>query len=246
MCQSKPSPEPNPNLDPEQPSDLRELEDDDWPAAIKPLHLKKIRAAAAKLEVMPTAAAEVKGAEMAGEAGAEAEAAGEERSAAAEAEAAEAQAGGVGADVGGGGDDDDDDDFFGEMDRGKKAAKEAAKAKRKGRQASLAPTQAWRAGHLSSTQTLTQPKLSPMLGRQAAHGAGSMTSAKQSAAAKAGAAAANAAAKAGGGRGTARQGGGGKSGGEVDELTCKVCGMACASRNQLFKHIQQTGHAAFK
>ena len=74
-----------------------------------------------------------------------------------------------------------------------------------------------------------------------------MTSAKQSAAAKAAAAAANAAAKAGG-RGTARQGagGGGKSGGEVDELTCKVCGMACASRNQLFKHIQQTGHAAFK
>jgi hypothetical protein len=72
-----------------------------------------------------------------------------------------------------------------------------------------------------------------------------MTSAKQSAAAKAAAAAANAAAKAGG-RGTARQGGGGKSGGEVDELTCKVCGMACPSRNQLFKHIQQTGHAAFK
>ena len=74
-----------------------------------------------------------------------------------------------------------------------------------------------------------------------------MTSAKQSAAAKAAAAAANAAAKAGG-RGTARQGagGGGKSGGEVDELTCKVCGMAYASRNQLFKHIQQTGHAAFK
>jgi len=91
-----------------------------------------------------------------------------------------------------------------------------------------------------------------MLGRrQAAHGAGSMTSAKQSAAAKAGAAAANAAANAGG-RGTARQGGGGKEGGGggggggVDELTCKVCGMACASRNQLFKHIQQTGHAAFK
>ena len=72
-----------------------------------------------------------------------------------------------------------------------------------------------------------------------------MTSAKQSAAAKAGAAAANAAANAGG-RGTARQGGGGKEGGGVDELTCKVCGMACASRNQLFKHIQQTGHAAFK
>ena len=85
-----------------------------------------------------------------------------------------------------------------------------------------------------------------MLGRrQAAHGAGSMTSAKQSAAAKAGAAAANAAANAGG-RGTARQGGGGKEGGGGDELTCKVCGMACASRNQLFKHIQQTGHAAFK
>ena len=83
-----------------------------------------------------------------------------------------------------------------------------------------------------------------MLGRQAAHGAGSMTSAKQSAAAKAGAAAANAAAKAGGG--TARQGGAGKSAGEVDELTCKVCGTACASRNQLFKHIQQTGHAVFK
>ena len=74
-----------------------------------------------------------------------------------------------------------------------------------------------------------------------------MTSAKQSAAAKAAAAAANAAAKAGG-RGTARQGagGGGKPGGEVDELTCKVGGMASASRNQLFKHIQQTGHAAFK
>ena len=29
-------------------------------------------------------------------------------------------------------------------------------------------------------------------------------------------------------------------------LTCKVCGMACPSRNQLFKHIQQTGYAAFK
>ena len=94
MCQSKPGPEPNPNLDFEQPSDLRELEDDDWPAAIKPLHLKKIRAAAAKLEVTPTAAAaEVKGAEMVGEAGAEAEAAGEERSAAAQVGAAEAQAG---------------------------------------------------------------------------------------------------------------------------------------------------------
>ena len=62
------------------------------------------------------------------------------------------------------------------------------------------------------------------------------------------AAAMNAAAKAGG-RGTARQGGGGKSSSRVregDELTCKVCGMAYPSRNQLFKHIQQTGHAAFK
>ena len=243
MSQITPDTDPNPNL--EQPSDLRELEDGDWPAAIKPLHLKKIRAAAAKLEAAPAAGAEVTGADAGAEVGTEA---GMERSVAAEAgvaAAAEAQADGVGGgDIGGG--DDDDDDFFGEMDRGKKAAKEAAKAKKKGRQASLAPTQAWRAGHLSSTQTLTQPKLSPMLGRQAAHGAGSMTSAKQSAAAKAGAAAANAAAKAGGGRGTARQGGGGKSGGEVDELTCKVCGMACTSRNQLFKHIQQTGHAAFK
>ena len=164
MSHSKP--DPGPNLNPEQPSDLRELEDGDWPAAIKPLHLKKIRAAAAKLEAAPAAGAEVKGAETAGLAGAEA--AGEERSAAAEAgeaAAAEAQAGGSGGDVvvGGGGDvvvvgggdvvvvggGDDDDDFFGEMDRGKKAAKEAAKAKKKGRQASLAPTHARPAGHLS-------------------------------------------------------------------------------------------------
>ena len=148
MSHSKP--DPGPNLNPEQPSDLRELEDGDWPAAIKPLHLKKIRAAAAKLEAAPAAGAEVKEAETAGVAGAEA--AGEERSAAAEAgeaAAAEAQAGGSGGDVvvvGGG---DDDDDFFGEMDRGKKAAKEAAKAKKKGRQASLAPTHARPAGHLS-------------------------------------------------------------------------------------------------
>ena len=148
MSHSKP--DPGPNLNPEQPSDLRELEDGDWPAAIKPLHLKKIRAAAAKLEAAPAAGAEVKEAETAGLAGAEA--AGEERSAAAEAgeaAAAEAQAGGSGGDVvvvGGG---DDDDDFFGEMDRGKKAAKEAAKAKKKGRQASLAPTHARPAGHLS-------------------------------------------------------------------------------------------------
>ena len=43
MSQIKPDPNPKPNL--EQPSDLRELEDGDWPAAIKPLHLKKIKAA---------------------------------------------------------------------------------------------------------------------------------------------------------------------------------------------------------
>ena len=90
----------------------------------------------AKLETAQGAGAGVKGAE----------ATAEERSAAAEAGAAEAQAGGGGDD--GGGDDDDDDDFFGELERGKKAAKEAAKAKKKGRQASVAPTQAWPAVHL--------------------------------------------------------------------------------------------------
>ena len=31
----------------DQPSDLGELEDGDWPSAIKPLHLKKLKAAAA-------------------------------------------------------------------------------------------------------------------------------------------------------------------------------------------------------
>ena len=80
-----------------------------------------------------------------------AEATAEERSAAAEAGAAEAQAGcgGDGDDDGDGGGDDDDDDFFGELERGKKAAKGAAKAKKKGRQASVAPTQARPAVHLS-------------------------------------------------------------------------------------------------
>ena len=29
-------------------------------------------------------------------------------------------------------------------------------------------------------------------------------------------------------------------------LRCKVCGLLCPSKNQLFKHIKQTGHAAFK
>ena len=32
----------------DQPSDLSDLEDADWPSVIKPLHLKKIKAAAAK------------------------------------------------------------------------------------------------------------------------------------------------------------------------------------------------------
>ena len=105
MSQIKPDPNPKPNL--EQPSDLRELEDGDWPAAIKPLHLKKIRAAAAKLEAAPAAGAEVKGADAGAEVGTEA---GMERSVAAEAgvaAAAAVQADGVG--IGGdvGGDDDD-------------------------------------------------------------------------------------------------------------------------------------------
>ena len=148
MSQIKPDPNPKPNL--EQPSDLRELEDGDWPAAIKPLHLKKIRAAAAKLEAAPTAGAEVTGADAGAEVGTEA---GMERSVAAEAgvaaaAAVQADGVGIGGDVGGD-DEEEDDDFFGEMDRGKKAAKEAAKAKKKGRQASLAPTQAWPADDLS-------------------------------------------------------------------------------------------------
>ena len=111
----------------------------------------------AKLEAPPGAGAGVKGAE----------ATAEERGAAAEAGAAEAEAGSGGDDdVGGGGDDDDDDDFFGELERGKTAAKEAAKAKKKGRQASVAPTQAWPAVHLSpqakpyGAPFEAQPKLS--------------------------------------------------------------------------------------
>ena len=33
----------------DQPSDLGELEEGDWPSSIKPLHLKKLKAAAANL-----------------------------------------------------------------------------------------------------------------------------------------------------------------------------------------------------
>ena len=108
----------------------------------------------AKLEAPPGAGAGGKGAE----------ATAEERGAAAEVGAAESQAGGGGDDDVGGGD--DDDDFFGELERGKKAAKEAAKAKKKGRQASVAPTQAWPAVHLSpqakpyGAPFEAQPKLS--------------------------------------------------------------------------------------
>ena len=111
----------------------------------------------AKLETAQGAGAGVKGAEAT---------TAEERSAAAEAGAAEAQAGCGGGGDDGGGDDDDDDDFFGELERGKKAAKEAAKAKKKGRQASVAPTQAWPAVHLSpqakpyGAPFEAQPKLS--------------------------------------------------------------------------------------